>query len=169
MVTVLYVVIFLCILVLTALGMVWLSSRKKDKPEIKEEGVLDIKEPVYSFVQCFKNNPKRFKLKVEKDPGRYTNCVRFNYEIKDTQTERTFAASRTIYSYMYNVGAFNNYPAYLSPDEIRYIYNELSQAYEARRKKLQEIKQMRAKRKADKEREQLMKDYCGESQNVQTK
>lgn len=135
--------------------------KKKEIEENKEERVLDIKEPVYSFVECFKNNPKRFKLKVEKDPGRYSNCVRFNYQLTDTQTKKNFEASRTIYSYRYIADGFNNYPEYLSQDEIRYIYNELSQVYEVRRKKLQEIKQMRAKRKADKEREQLMKDYCG--------
>lgn len=169
MTTVLYVIVFLCIFIMVALGVVLLSSRKKDKPEIKEERVLDIKEPIYSFVECFKNNPKRFKLKVEKDPGRYTDCVRFNYELKDTQTERTFAASRTIYSYIDTVDVFNSYPAYLSQDEIRYIYKELSQVYEVRRKRLQEINQIRAKRKADKERAQLMKDYCGDNKDVQTK
>lgn len=162
MTTMLYVILFLCIFILTALGVIWLSSRKKkEETQDKEERILDIKEPVYSFVECFKSNPKRFKLKVEKDPGRYTNCVRFNYELRDTQTERTFAASRTIYSYRYNAYGFNNYPEYLSQDEIHYIFKELSSVYEARRKKLQEISQIRAKRKADKEREQLMKDYCG--------
>lgn len=160
MTTVLYVIVFLCIFILTALGVIWLSSRKKkEETQDKEERVLDIKEPVYSFVECFKSNPKRFKLKVDKDPNKYSNCLRFNYELTDTQTKKTFKASRTIY--LYNADAFNNYPAYLSPDEIRYIHEGLSSVYESRRKKLQEIKQMRTKRKADKEREQLMKDYCG--------
>lgn len=165
MVTALYVVIFLCILVLTALGMVWVSSRKKkEETQDKEERVLDIKEPVYSFVECFKSNPKRFVLDTIKNFEGRRGSPRFEYELIDTETGKIFKTCVVVYSYTYKLFGFTNYPQCLSQDEIRFIYNELSQVYEARRKKLQEISQIRAKRKADKEREQLMKDYCGDNQ-----
>lgn len=169
MATVLYVILFLCIFILTALGVVWLSSRKKDKPEVKEERVLDIKEPVYSFVECLKSNPKRFVLDTTKNFEGRRGSPRFEYELIDTGTGKIFKTCVVVYSYTYKSFGFTNYPQYLSQDEIRFIYNELSQVYEARRKRLQEINQIRAKRKADKEREQVMKDYCGDNKNVQTK
>jgi hypothetical protein len=45
-----------------------LFSKKEDATEVEEvvvETPKDISEPVISFVECVKNNPRRFRLKVE--------------------------------------------------------------------------------------------------------
>lgn len=161
MVTALYVVIFLCILVLTALGMVWLSSRKKDKPEIKEEKVLDIKEPVYSFVECFKNNPKRFILKERRTLG--GGAWTFYYTLIDRETHKSFKLIKYFKSNLFRSDkiVFSGYPNFLTKDEITFIVKQLTPYYNERGEKYCKYLVEKRERSLNKEREQLMKDYCG--------
>lgn len=140
--------------------------KKKEIEENKEERVIDIKEPIYSFVECVRDNPKRFKVEINSEKiERWVTFEGANYtdfKLTDKVLGNVFRITRVAGMETSWWCFFNNYPDYLSKDEAKFLYNEIDKIYNAREQKFHEIKQIRAKRKADKEREQLMKDYCGD-------
>lgn len=117
-------------------------------PKVKEPK-KDISEPVISFVECYKNNPKRFSIKeitkdFEKDLIR-----RKNYILKDKNTEETFIF---FINYRWRVDYYCSSAKWLTEDEKEYLYNSICTM---RRERFDKIKKYRE----NKERKRLTKIY----------
>lgn len=141
-----------------------LFSKKQEVVEVKAEP--DIKEPVYSFIKCFKKNPKRFKIEVDVLDDVYQikplHSLRTDYTLTDKETGKEFSVRHIVYSQRWWSTNFYNYPDFLTNDEINYIYNEINSYFTCRKNKFDSLKQTRRQRAANKQRQELMKDYCGD-------
>ena len=130
----------------------------KNTPEVieeKPEKKLDISEPVISFVETYKNNPKRFKLVVN---------VR---EIRDDvfKQECILIDKITSNCFYYELDYWLDYPQgvgkvvgieFLTYDEIEFIVKNITTIYN---KRLQDIRIY----KKTKQRNRYIKDYCKEN------
>lgn len=127
----------------------------------------DISEPVISFVETFKANPKRFRVK-KISSEKEDNHIRNFYTLTDTQTKMFWSFSTE--HYMAASGASLQiydqwqYPDFLTIDEYHYIAKVLREYIGPRSTKYYEIKLKRQNRdrlnSVSKQREALKNVYC---------
>ena len=114
----------------------------------------DINEPVLSFVQCFKDDPKRFKVEsyheyMQVTGGRLASLT--DKKINKIYTLGTPCLVATDHTDMTEV---------LTEKEICYIVDTLVDYYTKRAKRLTSLRQSRTKRTNVKIRKQLTEVYC---------
>ena len=123
------------------------------------EMINGIGEPVLSFVQCFKDNPKRFEFNT------YTNVV----YIKDTKAKIVYRYEKDsdykapLYAHCWwTASDYKSIVAneVISCTEYNYITNSINKHFEEREKRLKELKILREQGKVDKVRNELMEVYC---------
>lgn len=142
-------------------------------PEVKPcKPEKDISEPVLSFVEVYKANPKRFKVFTlwSEDENQYGKKEFLGYELKDTQANKTFSmaqeyAGYTItrstergmedeYHWNYTYGAIKN-TSWMTADEREFAFNVVEGERTGRAKNLLEKKETLT-------RKRLTKLYKGE-------
>lgn len=119
---------------------------KKEKVSLIEQSKKNISEPVLSFVETVKENPKRFKL-TSAAVGRYVD-----FKLVDRYTKESWYGVRRFSTEddpRRNVG----YPKWMNEDEIDYVYEELKVIFNHRSSTLKQLRNQR-------ERKRLMKIYC---------
>lgn len=122
--------------------------KEQEEPVNELEG---ISEPVISFVECVKNNPKRFGLKVEyKFIDNYINEI--VYTVNDRVTKEKFKLVVTSKTYDCTRHCEHNF---MNEKECSYVYRELYFHFDAKKERI-------VNRKKDKERQRLMSIYCKE-------
>lgn len=107
----------------------------RTEESVKKETPKNIAEPVISFVECFKKNPRRFKMKVD-----FPNGGGIHYYLFDRYSNKRFILSRC-YKDNYYVG-FN-----ISDDEQEYIKEHVVGYYEGRYEKYKALKEARNRKK----------------------
>lgn len=116
----------------------------------------DISEPVLSFIEVYKANPKRFKVKKE-----YTGvggwCCTTRYPICDLEEDKTFSLQNTRY---YTCRIDDDWTTtgstkWATQDEIQLVYDTVVDERVARYKRIQE-------ERFKVQRERLTKLYKGE-------
>lgn len=126
----------------------WKEQKKQDTP-------VGVSEPVISFVETFKANPKRFKLFNHEDLG-------LRYDIYILYDSHADIAYRFYYSsYYYNsesVGPI--FLDWLTDVEKVYINSVLTPYYKERIKRIKDYKNNKLN---NKERQKYMKIYCKSS------
>lgn len=121
----------------------------------------NISEPIISFVECFKANPKRFTLKYHWH--RYGNIYKLLDKI--TKQEWEFYSSAFTYGDIPQEDkykTYSGYPDFLSECEKDYLYTHISAAFLARKARFDTIKQERKERQNMSERKRLISIYCKE-------
>lgn len=140
---------------------------EKEEPEEQlieepEEYIPDISEPVLSFVETFRNNPRRFSISLDwYIPGAESYC---GYTLKDRITGEEFSASvskgwswdgRTYTETWYKC------PSFLTKDEWEYILESLSCYYKERDARLAYLRATRVAVMRRRERSRLTEIYKG--------
>jgi hypothetical protein len=139
----------------------------KKKQKTKEEYVPDISEPVISFVETFKKNPRRFKIYTD-----YDLDILVNYILKDQHTKEKWSFSVRNIEYLcigyIPDGHINNYifvmNNFLTIKELKYIYDNLHEYFFNRIVKYTDLKyksrKLKIKKQKEQERERLKRIYC---------
>lgn len=110
--------------------------------ESAKEAPKNIAEPVISFIECFKKNPKRFKLSyLKKDDVQYY-CN--GYKLKDKFINKEFAVFLSNFS---DKKFFSGAGFELTEDEKEYIFGSIESYYAERRDRYLEIKGQRNRKK----------------------
>lgn len=168
---ILTVVVLVCVFIFAVLLVVYLNSKKNDSivnEDSAEEPKLNISEPVLSFIQEVKNNPKRFRLKQIKPDTQedypYTMIksslpTEDFYQLKDKDTLEVWDVSIEHSHYMHRSRTYK-FPAWLTYDECKLIHSTFYEIYEARKKKIKERELERKERKNKQERDRLKLVYC---------
>jgi hypothetical protein len=105
----------------------------------KEMPVKDISEPVISFVECVKNNPKRFRL--TESTSTYS-ILSVEFRLIDLLTKEEFKVRSNItagsrwWSFDYDLN-------WLTQDEEGYLIEQLQSVFESKANKLKELKTIR--------------------------
>ena len=136
-----------------------LFKKEKTITEQLQIVVPQISEPVYSFVQTVKENPKRFRITSIWSLD-YTE-----YTLEDKVEILFWTADRVRwYSCMDNKPYFYylNYPKFLTESEVKYIFKELESVFKERASKFLKLQTIRKERAAQKERQKLIDIYCKE-------
>lgn len=132
------------------------------KPEQAVVEVKDISEPVVSFIECMKENPKRFKYKKEMSLSIVGNTV--YHTLCDFATKQEWTLYVQYYSYMQSVSHPHKtcfgWPEFLTEDEKEYLYDKISGILNERHDRKLTLKKQRKERDANKERQRLMTVYC---------
>ena len=141
-----------------------------DVGEAVQEKARDISEPVLSFVECVRNNRKRFTVR----DIQWGYDKRYEWEVIDKLTGQVFNAKYCFDSFRRNYGAivqyyWKDYPEWLTTDELDYIRQELTSIYSKYRERInlrRSIMRDRYNRDSElrksKERERLKGIYCQE-------
>lgn len=123
----------------------------------------DISEPVTSFIKCFEENPRRFK--VEKiEPVTQINGIpvvvgyhsKSKYKLTDKKTGESWTVLLAGF-YRENHRVIDN--GWLTNDEVNLLCMTLAQHYSQRANKLYSIKSAKHKAKMMKERDRLTQIY----------
>lgn len=116
-----------------------MSKRWDNRMEgsVKEESPKNIAEPVISFVECFKKNPRRFELSQLKH---YCN----GYKLKDKFINKEFTV---FLSNLSDKKFFSGAGFELTEDEKEYIFGSIKSYYAERRDRYLEIKGQRSRKK----------------------
>lgn len=114
----------------------------------------DIGEPVLSFVQCVKENPKRFSFE-RIDTVRMS--FRQTYMVKD---EKTGEEWRVATDHRMSRKLSCKELQWLTDDEAHYLVTELCNFYTKRSHRMAEIRNIRLERTQITERKRLMGVYC---------
>jgi hypothetical protein len=139
----------------------WLKevfTNERVVPEITPEPeavVKDIGEPVLSFVQCVKDNPKRFKL--------YTlETINNNpcFKLKDSLYDQEFSFCLNYNAYYPCTPLCDISASFLTSDERTYLVDNLRTVFIDKYYKRNKLLKIRADRVKDKEREAMKKIYC---------
>lgn len=134
----------------------------EEECEPEEQGRLapDISEPVLSFVETFKRNPRRFSMSVESPriggPDFYTLLDKF--------TKESFSAMVVLEPDYDNYGYTRDwisYPTLLTKDEWEYVLESLSSYYTTRHLRLIELNLRRKINLEQRERNRLTEIYKG--------
>lgn len=161
-------VVLTCVFILTGLLVVYLNSKKNNSSvneDVVEEPKLNISEPVLSFIQEVKNNPKRFHLKqvadIEEEYPMIKSTIRTEefYQLKDKDTLEVWDVSIEYSHYMYRNRTYK-FPTWLTRDECKLIHSTFYEIYEARKKKIKQRELERKERNNQQERERLKQVYC---------
>lgn len=123
----------------------------------------DISEPVLSFVNCVKQNHRRFILDyrepVEVEESAERTIVW--YSSKTSVFKDRFTGEQWTYRAIYDtMGSIIYGCEFLTEDEKEYILKELVSFYRERWSRLAEIRRIRRQRKSIKERDRLKGIYC---------
>lgn len=114
-------------------------------PKVKPcKNETDISEPVISFIECVRKNPKRFSVKFD-----YTAflCMSSTCKIKDSLTENEFSIT-IIHGCSRDLYVQRNVKSLILTDkELEYAYLEIKGIYEQRVKRLSKMKDYRERRK----------------------
>lgn len=110
-------------------------------------------EPILSFVECVRNNPKRFLTKSI-DEEFFSIYDKVAFEITDKVTGEYFALKMCRYTMprMPFMDISENIKAF-TPDELEYACNEIEKIYLKRISRLRKLRSIRARRR-------LTKVYC---------
>lgn len=132
----------------------------------------DISEPVLSFVEVYKVNPKRFKVFMlwSENENEYGKKEFLGYELKDTQANKTFSMSQDyagytitkytergledVYHWNYTYRAIKN-TSWMTPDERELVFTTVEYERTERAKSLLAKKEVLT-------RKRLTKLYKGE-------
>lgn len=133
---------------------------KRLEPEMVQP---DISEPVLSFVNCVKQNHRRFILDyrepVEAEESGEVTIVWYSSKISVFKDRLT--GEKWSYSAIYDTKGSLIYGCeFLTEDEKEYILKELVNFYRARWSRLSKLRNIRRQRKSIKERERLKGIYC---------
>lgn len=124
-------------------------------PEVKPcKPEKDISEPVLSFIEVYKANPKRFKINFEQEETE--EFIKHSYSLHDKQQNLTFKVSvKQYYGWSHRnwTGGLN--ATWATDEEIRYVYGEIRDERLVRHAELKGKRDKRA-------RERLTKLYKGE-------
>jgi hypothetical protein len=167
--------VFIC-LVLGAIG-IYKRDKAKESEVVEEEpikeDVINISEPVISFLKVFNENPKRFKLeerftRLQNPEAGFNNGC--GYNLTDNILKESWAIEldqyhqrpRTVCTKIYSDTYFG-WPEWMTREEREYVFLNLRSYYINRRNTRDTLIKDRAKRIQDKERARLMKLYCKES------
>ena len=127
----------------------------------------EISEPVLSFVNCVKNNPKRFVLNYEEptedcivgDDG--CKAVDNHWWSETRIFKDLLTGEQWQYRISYSTKGNSIYGCeFLTSDEKKYILKELGDFSGKRRSRFVELRNIRRQRKSMKERERLKGIYC---------
>lgn len=118
-----------------------------------------ISEPVTSFVECVRNNPRRFDCKRNYGSRVVVNGVHMGYKIAYWVKDKT-TGEAWYYGMLLVKGSGASSVEWLTNEERRYLIDELSQIYTARSRKLSTIKEVRKQRACNAERKRLIGIYC---------
>jgi hypothetical protein len=171
--------VFIC-LVLGAIG-IYKRDKAKESEVVEEEpikeDVINISEPIISFLKVFNENPRRFKLeqtlKGSENPEygfqsgyKLTdNILKESWVIEvDPYYHRPRYSLKTAHIKIYSDGYFG-WPEWMTREEREYVFLNLRSYYINRRNTLHALIKDRVKRSQDKERARLMKLYCKEDVN----
>lgn len=108
----------------------------------------NISEPVISFVECVKNNPKRFESNHIKERSTFDISV---YSFKDKATGQQWEA--TILNYYYGIKNIIKGANFLSEDETDFLIKEIDKIYSSRKIRYNALMNLR-------ERNRLKRIYC---------
>jgi hypothetical protein len=166
--------VFIC-LVLGAVG-IYKRDKVKESEVVEEESikeyVINISEPVISFLKVFNENPKRFKL--EQTLKMFENHIRdfqSGYKLTDNILKESWTIEedqyyhrpqyclQTAHTKIYSDGYFG-WPEWMTREERECVFLNLRSYYINRRNTRDALIKDRAKRSQDKERARLMKLYC---------
>lgn len=129
-------------------------------PLVTEKPIVvktNISEPVISFVNAVKKDPKRFKINKESTLGFHTDGIT-DYSVYDTATARTFYCTIHVYSSVYTgikKYVYGKSEPWLTDEEVLYVVKELEDFF---KDKVERVKKKIEKRA----RERLTKLYKGE-------
>lgn len=123
-----------------------------------EKPQLNISEPIFSFVECVRNNPKRFTV-INGE------IVQGSRVAKKTLLDKK-TGQRFEYTTYYYFEIRYSYPKYLTKDEFEYIKDEVTSIFTARRDRLGELKAIRKQRANKIERQKLMDIYCNKESQM---
>jgi len=115
----------------------------------------DISEPVYSFVECVRNNPKRFIVECRENSGVNIEDFYQTFSVEDKNTQEQWSTMMAGFSAL----SVMSKPDFLTYDEVVYVVAELKAIYQGRDAKKRSILKNRANRAYDKERKRLMEIY----------
>lgn len=135
---------------------------KRHPAKIKEQrgNKLDISEPVISFLKCFKENPKRFRLGTRSEGSFYITSYKRSLFI-DLKTKEKWDV--TVRWYGSDLPTFDIENAqWMTSNEKYLISNTLRDYYIDRGLKLHTIRLERKARKIKKERDRLTAIYKGD-------
>lgn len=126
----------------------------------------NISEPVISFVETFKANPKRFKVKYINSEFRMSGF--YPYHLIDTEAKLSwfFRIRNDSYTDLSLCMGYNHsprltcYPSFLTSDEADFIYNSLRGYFYSKSRRLGELRDKRKNRRLSNQREALKKVYC---------
>jgi hypothetical protein len=123
-------------------------------PPEPEVVTKDIGEPVISFVQCVKDNPKRFKLHAFDEIINNNTC----FKLKDSLYGQEF--SFCLYYYNSIPCICDISVSFLTSDERTYLCDNLRTVFADKYDKRNKLLRIRADRSKEKEREAMKKIYC---------
>lgn len=130
-----------------------------EQPVVEDEKPeLNISEPIFSFVECVRNNPKRFTV-INGE------IVQGSRVAKKTLLDKK-TGQRFEYAAYYSFEIRYTYPKYLTKDEFEYIKDEVTSIFTARRDRLNELKEIRKQRANKLERQKLMDIYCNKESQM---
>lgn len=150
-------------------------ERKEREEEEKQKFMDSIREPVFSFLKVFKENPKRFKLKCNSIPKKETDevvvgllldfggCKEYSLIDLETGEEFKFNHYRTrLNKYQVPVSMLTH--NWLERNELTHLYQEIRKHYAERQLRKDVILFKRRDRVLLKERNRLTEIYGGESE-----
>lgn len=128
-------------------------EKPKTTPSVHVVGVA---EPVITFVQFVKDNPKRFKHITTTDKR---NLLHTRYVLMDTETNESWNmnVSKSMYD---GVPSISSSTKWLKNEELKYIYEELIRKPSIEtNNRLAKINVWKSNKKERSERERLMRAY----------
>lgn len=131
-------------------------------PEVKNplptpSVVKNVSEPVLSFVETVKANPKRFKVELINGPYERSKYPTRSVKITDKYTKESWTSTSGARFIAVGVILHELYkgPEYLNQDELGYLWEELTPIFQRRESKYTDLK-------IRKERDRLTKIYTGD-------
>lgn len=127
------------------------------EPALKKEPELIVGEPIISFVELVKSNPKRFKAKFG-----YNYEFNGQYSLTDTLTKETFWYTKHL---LYQTGnsvkyGYKGSHSFVTQDEWNYIEQELQDFGTCCRDRATRLSELKLGRKNKRERQRLIGVYC---------
>lgn len=131
------------------------SEDKQEAPvaTLPKDEYDGIGEPIKSFLECFKSNPKRFKFytRTDKDERSYTVLMDIEADI----SYRLDIQYRLYGTCVYELQINGKVSSAFSKEELYRVYVEVSNHLDKRKDSIAQIRASRTKQK-------LMKVYCNE-------
>lgn len=136
------------------------EKRHPTKTREQRENKFDISEPVISFLKCFKENPKRFRLGTRSVGSFYTSSYKRALFI-DLKTKEKWNVTLRWYGSDLPTFDIENVQ-WMTSDEKDLVSSTLRDYYIDRGLKLHTIRLERKARKVKKERDRLTAIYKGD-------